>query len=175
MRVTRSQAIRRVSAGAWPGPGTTRRRRLGAGGRWALLPLMLALALTACGSSRAGQAPEAATPSANSAGAYLNCLLQHLGTGPGSAGSGSAGPGSAGPGSAGPGSARTACAPVRPADLAAVLLTFENCLKAHGVTVPSLPGQGRRAALLQFVGGLQEGSSAQRSALAACKPPGFPG
>ncbi|HEX4063473.1 MAG TPA: hypothetical protein VHY58_20860 [Streptosporangiaceae bacterium] len=138
MRVRRSKAVRRVSAGAL-----------------ALTLTLLVLTLAACGSSGSGQAPGAATPSANSAGAYLNCLLQHRG--------------------GGPGSARTACAPVRPADLAAVLLTFENCLKAHGVSVPPPPAQGRRAALLQFVGGLQDGSPSQRSALAACKPSRFPG
>jgi hypothetical protein len=70
---------------------------------------------------------------------------------------------------------RQAIASLRPADLGAVLQTFENCLTAHGVTVPSPPAQGRRAALEQFVAGLRTGSPAQRSALASCSPSGIPG
>jgi predicted small lipoprotein YifL len=116
---------------------------------------LLTLTLAACGSSGPAPPPASASPSATSAGAYLGCLLQHRGGGPGSAGK--------------------ACASLHPGDLAAVLLTFENCLKAHGVTVPSLPAQGRRAALVQFVGGLRTGSAAQRSALRSCSPSGFPG
>ena len=125
----------------------------------ASLALAATLALTACGSPGSGPASGTASPSANSAkddaGAYLNCLLQHRG--------------------GGAGSARQACGSLRPADLAAALLTFENCLKAHGVTGPALPAHGRRAALVQFVSGLQDGSAAQRSALAACEPPGLSG
>lgn len=135
----------------------------------------LALALTACGSSGTAAPSASASAPASSAGAYLNCLLQHRGGGPSGAAKGGAPKGGAPKGSAPKGGAREACASLRPADLAAVVLAFENCLKAHGVTVPSLPARGRRAAIVQFVGGLQRGNQAQRSALAACKPSGFPG
>jgi hypothetical protein len=136
-----------------PACGTALRR--GSGGtqrRGICLAAGLALQLTlaACGSPGTATSPAPATPGGSSAGAYLSCLLQHRG--------------------GGPGSARQACASVRPADLAAELLTFGNCLTAHGVTVPSLPAQGRRAALLRFLATLRTGSAAQRSALASCSP-----
>jgi predicted small lipoprotein YifL len=138
-------------------PGTesgTIRRRLAAATCLAFLLLMLA----ACGSSGPATSPAPASPpahSAASAGGYLGCLLRHEG--------------------GSPGSARQACASLRPANLAAVLLTFESCLKAHGVSVPAPPAQGRRAALLQFVAGLRAGSRAQRSALTSCIPSGISG
>jgi hypothetical protein len=120
--------------------------------------LALLLTLAACGSSPPTASPASASPaspSASPAGAYLGCLLQHRG--------------------GGQGSARKACASLRPADLGAVLQTFESCMKQHGVTVPSLPAQGRRAALLRFVSELRTGSRADRSALASCNPSGITG
>jgi predicted small lipoprotein YifL len=131
----------------------------------ALLPLALTLTLTltltACGSSGPSSTSASASPlassqsSQSSAGAYIGCLLQHNG--------------------GGPGSAQQACASLRPADLGAVLRAFENCLKKHGVTMPSLPAQGIRAALVRFVGELDTGSAAQRSALRSCAPSGISG
>lgn len=135
--------------------GKRLRRGVGAAAGLALLVLTLAMTVTACGSSGPAASPAPASRPAGSAGAYLGCLLQHRGDSPGSAG--------------------RACAALRPADLAAELLAFENCLKARSVTVPPLPAHGRRAALLQFVASLRTGSPAQRSALASCSPPGIPG
>jgi hypothetical protein len=117
--------------------------------------VVLLLTLAACGSSGPAARSASASPPASSAGRYLGCLLQHRG--------------------GGPGSAQNACASLRPANLGAVLATFGNCLKAHGVTVPPTPAQGRRAALVRFVAGLRTGSPAQRSALTSCSPSGIPG
>jgi hypothetical protein len=132
------------------------RRGLGVAAGLALLLLTLA----ACGSPGTAASPTASSPatsatSAKSVGGYLGCLLRHAG--------------------GGPGSARQACASLRPADLAAELQKFESCLKAHGVAVPALPAQGRRAALVQFVTGLHAGSRTQRSALTSCSPAGISG
>lgn len=135
--------------------GTGKALRRGAGMAAGLALLVLTPTLAACGSSGPATPAVSASRPASSAGAYLNCLLQHRG--------------------GSPGSARQACVSLRPADLAADLLAFANCLKAHGVTMPSLPAQGRRAALLQFVEGLRAGGPAQRSALTSCLPSGISG
>ncbi|MBO0808535.1 MAG: hypothetical protein J2P32_09575 [Actinobacteria bacterium] len=135
--------------------GTGKALRRGVGVAAGLALLVLTPMLAACGSSGPAAPAASASRPASSAGAYLNCLLQHRG--------------------GSPGSARQACAALRPADLAADLLAFENCLKAHDVSMPSLPAQGRRAALLQFVGRLRAGGPAQRSALTSCLPSGISG
>lgn len=114
----------------------------------AALVAALVLGLVACTSGSPPAGFPASPSGSGGVSAYINCLRQHHGDS----------------------GARKACRSLIPASgLGSALQPFINCLRSHGVTLPSASPGTSSGGVLRSVRELKSGTSAQQSAYSACK------